>query len=125
MGSSSVWIKSFDGGLAISADSTKKDVAKAFYAFMFSRERQKAYGEYGALLATTGIELDPDKVNPITQELNEALGSTTESFGIWDNLLGTNLGAEFNKTTQAIIGGKDPAELFATLNKNAQLEWEG
>lgn len=125
LGSSSVWIKSFDGGLAISADSTKKDVAKAFYAFMFSRERQKAYGEYGALLATTGIELDPDKVNPITQELNEALGSTTESFGIWDNLLGTNLGAEFNKTTQAIIGGKDPAKLFATLNKNAQLEWEG
>lgn len=124
-GSRSVWIKSFDGGLAISADSPNKEAAKAFYAFMFSRERQKAYGEYGALLATADIELDPDKVTPLMMELNQALASTTESYGIWDNLLGTNLGAEFNKTTQAIIGGKDPAELFATLNKNAQLEWEG
>lgn len=122
-GSRSVWIKSFDGALGISADSPNKKAAKEFFAFMFSHERLKAYGDMGALLAASDIELDADKVNSITVEMNEALASTTESYGIWDNLLGTNMGAEFNNTTQAIIGGKDPAEMFAALNKNAQLEW--
>lgn len=122
-GNRTVWLKGYDDGLAISADSKNKDVAKEYFKFMFSVERQKALGEYGYLLATTGIELDPGKVNPFTDELNTALAGTTASFVPWDNLLGANIGAELNKTTQGIIGGKDPAELFKTLNKNAQLEW--
>lgn len=125
-GSNSVWIKSFDGALAISseAEDAQKAAAKEFYAFMFSRERQKALGEYNVLIAADGIDLDEEKVSPITLAISDALSTTTESFGIWDNLLGTNLGAEFNKTTQAIYAGQDPTQLFKILNENAKLEWE-
>lgn len=122
-GNNSVWLKGYDGGLAISSSSDKKEAAEKFLMFMFTPERQKSYGEYGAILTTTGVELDTKKVSPFQIELNAAISKSTETYVYWDNLLGTNLGAEFNKATQGIIGGKDPAKMLETLNKQAEIEW--
>lgn len=122
-GSKSVWLVNYGNAMSISSNSKYINAAEQFMAFMFTKERQKVLGEYGQLLACTNIDLDKTKISEIAYEMNEAMASTTYAYIPWDNPLGTNIGNEFNKATQGIIGGKNPEDMFKTLNEVAKQEW--
>jgi len=122
-GSKSVWLVNYGNAMSISSSSKQIDTAELFMAFMFTKERQKALGEYGQLLACTNIALDKNKISAIAYEMNQTLANTSYPFIPWDNPLGTNIGNEFNKATQGIIGGKSPEDMFNNLNNYAKQEW--
>lgn len=122
-GDSSVWLVNYGNAMSIGSNTKEPEAAELFVEFIFSKERQKALGEYGQLLSCVNIDIDKTKVSEIAFEMNEALAGTSYPFIPWDNPLGTNLGNEFNKATQGIIGGKDPTEMFTRLNEVAKREW--
>ena len=123
-GSANNWLKNYDDAYAISANTQNKAVAEAFLAFMFSKDRQKEFGEYGNILAVKNVELDQSKVLPLMTDIASAFAGSDYFEIPWDNPLGTNIGTEVNVTCQGIIAGQDVAGLFAKLQKTAQLEWE-
>ncbi len=122
-GSANNWLKNYDDAYAISSNTQNKEAAGAFLAFMFSKERQKEFGEYGNILAVKGVELDTTKIMPLMLDISEAFAGSDYFEIPWDNPLGTNIGTEVNVVCQGIIAGQNVTDLFTKLQKLAQLEW--
>ena len=118
------WIVFPNSTYSISNNTKHKDEAAKLLKFIFSKERQAAYANIGALVATKNIPVDASKLNPITVELNKKLTSAKYPEIAWDILIGQNLGKELNLATQQILGGADIKDTFNKLNKLAEQEWK-
>jgi raffinose/stachyose/melibiose transport system substrate-binding protein len=112
-----------DNGYAIGANSAHKEEAATFFKHIFSQGSQKTIAELGDLIACVNIDYDKSKVHPIIPELMKSIASAAYPILPWDNPLGVSIGKEFNLTTQAILGGADPAAAFQKLQKVAAAEW--
>ena len=64
------------------------------------------------------------RVPALTRDISEAFESAAYSIIPWDNPLGTDVGAELNNTTRAVITGEDPQEAFEALQDYALDAWE-
>ncbi|NLY19403.1 MAG: extracellular solute-binding protein [Clostridiaceae bacterium] len=119
------WVCSQDGATSISAKSSpeKTEAAIKFLKYIFSRERLSDLAMSGALVPAKGLILDETKLPKITVDIYNQLSNVKYGIIPWDNLLGPNVGKEFNLSTQSIYAGKDPAEVFANLQKIAEMEW--
>lgn len=123
-GSADDWLMNFDNAYAISSKTQNVEAAEALLAFMFSEERQAAYAETGAIIACRNVNYDKSKVPALTRDISEAFESAAYSIIPWDNPLGTDVGAELNNTTRAVITGEDPQEAFEALQDYALDAWE-
>lgn len=121
------WVCSQDGATSISAKSSpeKTKAAIKFLKFIFSKERLSDLAMSGALVPAKGLILDETKLPKVTVDIYNQLANVKYAIIPWDNLLGPNVGKEFNLSTQSIYAGKDPAEVFANLQKIADMEWGG
>ena len=90
---------------------------------MFSKERQKVRAEQGTLVTTRNLGFDASKVPAVTVDLYKAMGSAAYGVIPWDNPLGVNMGKEINLSTQAILSGQDPTDVFAKLQAVSMNEW--
>jgi len=119
------WIASQDNAFCVSAKAPKdeQDAAIRFLKYNFSKERLSDYANSGALLAPRNFPLDESKLHPATVELYKQLANVKHGSIPWDNPLGTVVGKELNLATQSIYAGKNINEVFANLQKIADLEW--
>ncbi len=124
VGSSNDWLMNFDEGYAISSGTKNQAAAEAFLAFMFSPERQAAYAETGALIACQNVDFDTTKINSLTTDVLDAFEGASYSMIPWDNPLGTDVGAELNNATMAMIMGEDVSEQLERLQEYAVDAWE-
>lgn len=123
-GSSNDWLMNFDEGYAISSGTKNEAAAEAFLAFMFSPERQAAYAETGALIACQNVDFDTTKINSLTTDVLNAFEGASYSMIPWDNPLGTDVGAELNNATMAMIMGEDISKQLESLQEYAVDAWE-
>lgn len=124
VGSSNDWLMNFDEGYAISSGTKNQAAAEAFLAFMFSPERQASYAETGALIACQNVDFDTTKINSLTTDVLDAFEGASYSMIPWDNPLGTDVGAELNNATMAMIMGEDVSEQLERLQEYAVDAWE-
>ena len=119
------WICSQDGAFSISAKAPteEQEAAIKFLKFIFSTERLSDLAMSGALVPAKGLVLDETKLPKVTINLYNQLENVKYGIIPWDNLLGPNVGKEFNLSTQSIYAGKSPAEVFSNLQKIADMEW--
>ena len=119
------WICSQDGAFTISAKAPaeEQEAAIKFLKFIFSTERLSDLAMSGALVPAKGLILDETKLPKVTIDIYSQLEDVKYGIIPWDNLLGPNVGKEFNLSTQSIYAGKSPAEVFSNLQKIADMEW--
>jgi raffinose/stachyose/melibiose transport system substrate-binding protein len=122
-GSKDSWIANYGNAFSISSSTKNPDAAIDIFKFLFSKARLKALGDSGDLIAMQNIDLDESKLLPINLKIQESVLNSKYPIYVWDVMLGTNLGTELNKTTQAILGGEDPVKMFGALQKIAEAEW--
>lgn len=122
-GNAGGYVLSQDCAYAISNNSKYKTAAAKFLKFMFSKERQAVFAEYGFLITTKNIPYDQSKVPALTSKVLQALGAAKSGFLPWDNPLGVNVGKELNNSTQAILAGADIKDTFEKLEKVNESEF--
>jgi ABC-type glycerol-3-phosphate transport system substrate-binding protein len=122
-GSSDGYILSQDNAYAISNNSQNKAAAVKFLKFMFSKERQAVFAEYGFLITTKDIPYNKSKVPALTVKVIQTLGAVKSGFLPWDNPLGVNVGKELNNSTQLILAGADIKDTFEKLEKLNESEF--
>jgi raffinose/stachyose/melibiose transport system substrate-binding protein len=79
--------------------------------------------EQGTLVTTRNLGFDETKLPRITVELVKAMGGAAYGIIPWDNPLGVNMGKEINLSTQAVLAGQDPADVFTKLQAVSMNEW--
>jgi raffinose/stachyose/melibiose transport system substrate-binding protein len=122
-GTSKSFLLNKDEGYAISSSAKNRDGAVLYLKQLFSKERQKVRAEQGTLVATRNLGYDETKLPRITVELTKAMAGAAYGVIPWDNPLGVNMGKEINLSTQAVLAGQDPADVFAKLQAVSMNEW--
>jgi len=112
-----------DEGYAISANAKNRDGAILYLKHLFSKERQRVRAEAGTLVTTRNLGVDESKLPKITLALTKAMSGAAYAVIPWDNPLGVNMGKEINLSSQAVLSGDDPRDVFTKLQAVSKNEW--
>lgn len=110
--------KAIPKAYAISANTEHPEEALEFLKFIFSPERQQAFSEKGAFVATKNVGIDESGLNSVSRDIMAILDQQDVSYTYLYSIACTdNLTTESQKVIQACTEGADVQESFANLQK--------
>lgn len=111
------WLGQPSYNLSINASTQHKDVAIEYLKMWTSEKIQRRIAEEAGEIPAVNIELDTNKVPPLSQDLQKEMSTMKGMFIFYDVGLGAKIGDEYNATIQAILAGKDVEEAFKSLEQ--------
>ncbi|MDE7014322.1 MAG: extracellular solute-binding protein [Kineothrix sp.] len=108
--------KAIPKAYAISAETEYPEESLAFLKFMFSPERQKAFSEKGAFVATKDVGIDADALSSVSKDIMDIMSLEGERYTYLFNVaFPDNLTTETQKVIQGCTMGADIEESFEKL----------
>ncbi len=111
------WLGQPSYNLAINANEPNKDAAVEYLKAWTSEKVQKRLAEEAGDIPAVNVQLDPNKVPALSQELQKQMSTMKGMFIFYDVGLGAKIGDEYNATIQAILAGKSPESAFKSLEQ--------